>query len=135
VAAVLGGTLAEDRVQARYDVTLPDGRLVQVKYLANPPGSWVNGHTIVPPPGVHHYAIVFFEALLPVALITFAADRLGDLYDELHKRHPGRSAQLQLTQANYTAIVTDPARFKALGVQVAMPPEWGPEPQRYGAAM
>ncbi|TDA69365.1 MAG: hypothetical protein D9V47_05535 [Clostridia bacterium] len=46
VASLLGGRLAESRVEKGYDVLRPDSGRVQVKYLANPDGTWVNGHTV-----------------------------------------------------------------------------------------
>lgn len=46
VAALTGGTLATSRVQARYDLVLGDSTTVQVRYLANPAGPWVNEHLV-----------------------------------------------------------------------------------------
>jgi hypothetical protein len=66
VAALLGGELASNRVQRGWDV-MADGHHVQVKYLANPGNEvWVNEHHIVVTADMDDYAIVFFEALLPV---------------------------------------------------------------------
>ncbi|GAA4595876.1 hypothetical protein BJY16_001826 [Actinoplanes octamycinicus] len=41
VQALLGAQLAASRVQAHWDLALPDGAKVQVKYLANPADGWV----------------------------------------------------------------------------------------------
>lgn len=55
VAALMGGQLAVDPVQAYWDIKLPDGTKVQVKYLVNTadPGSkaWVNEHLVRSLPG------------------------------------------------------------------------------------
>ena len=45
----LGGTLATSRVQKGYDLETPDGRRVQVKYLANPPGIWPTATLLTSP--------------------------------------------------------------------------------------
>lgn len=45
-AVLLGGTMAKNRVQRGWDVMTPTGRRVQVRYLANPSGEWVNGHQV-----------------------------------------------------------------------------------------
>ena len=125
IAAILGGEPAQSRVQAHYDVVAPGGRQVQVKYLANPADQpWVNGHTIVANEHMHAYAIVFFEALAPVAAIIFATDRLADVYDHLRKRHPHRGTHLQLTQANYATMLRNTMQFTELGVDVYRPPTW-----------
>src|SRR3954453_15233715 len=46
VAALLGGDLAQSRVQKGYDLVTPEGDKVQVKYLTNPADREVNGHEI-----------------------------------------------------------------------------------------
>lgn len=50
VAVLMGGALAANPVQARWDVELADGSKVQVKYLANTAGpamsAWVNEHLV-----------------------------------------------------------------------------------------
>jgi hypothetical protein len=62
VTAWFGGTLASSRVQHTYDLLDAEGRTVQVRYLANPAGSWVNGHQIAFVPGLDRYALVVIEA-------------------------------------------------------------------------
>src|SRR5437764_6855463 len=57
VCQQLGGTLASSRVQKGHDLVTPDGRRVQVKYLANPTGTWRNGHFVDLPGGVDDYAV------------------------------------------------------------------------------
>ena len=51
VAALLSGALAPNRVQAGYDVTLPVGGTVQVKYLADPEGLGSTSTTSARSPG------------------------------------------------------------------------------------
>lgn len=48
VAALLGGTLATSRVQRGHDLVAPRYGQVQVRYLANPPGPWINEHSRSP---------------------------------------------------------------------------------------
>lgn len=117
VAALLGGHAAPSRVQAHWDVEAGD-RKIQVKYLANPAGRWVNEHHIRVVPEIHEYAIVFFEALLPVAVVRFEAARLGEIGAALKKRHLDQDRVLQFTRANFLEVTKDPVRFEALGVHV-----------------
>lgn len=117
VAALLGGELASNRVQRGWDV-MADGHHVQVKYLANPGNEvWVNEHHIVVTADMDDYAIVFFEALLPVSAIVFPADRLEAIGAELGKKHPNQATTLQLTRVNYRRLVGEQDRFADLGVR------------------
>jgi hypothetical protein len=117
VAALLGGVLAPNRVQTGYDITLTDGRTVQVKYLANPGGPWVNEHHIRSLAGVDHYAVVIYEAFKLKAVLVFPAD-LTDVCARLGKRHPRQESELQLTRRNYEAICKDLDTYEQYGVQV-----------------
>jgi hypothetical protein len=45
VSRLLNAQLAPSPVQKGYDMTKPDGRRVQVKYLSNPGAGWINWHT------------------------------------------------------------------------------------------
>lgn len=117
--AALGGTLAASRTQKGWDFMDPDGRRVQVRYLANPLGSWVNGHVVdFRGGGCDRYALVIFEALDALSLIVFDYAHLADVCRALGKRHPDQVDTLQLGQANYLAIVGAPDRFAGLGVEV-----------------
>lgn len=117
VAALLGGALAPNRVQAGYDVTLEDGGTVQVKYLANPAGPWVNEHHVRSLAGVDQYALVIFEAFELKAVLVFPAD-LTQVCGRLAKRHPRQDSELQLTRRNYQAICNEVDTYEQLGVQV-----------------
>lgn len=118
--AALGGTMATSRTQKGWDFTDPQGLRVQVRYLANPAGRWVNEHRVdFRGAGCERYALLIIEAFEPKALVVFDAERLGSVCAVLGKRHGGQEHTLQLTQANYRALVSDPARFVELGVQVA----------------
>lgn len=44
--AIIGGNLAQSRVQKGWDLTDGDGQRVQVRYLANPASRWVNEHLV-----------------------------------------------------------------------------------------
>ena len=104
-------------MQAGYDITLTDGRTVQVKYLANPGGPWVNEHHIRSLVGVDHYAVVIYEAFELKAVLVFPAD-LTDVCARLGKRHPRQESELQLTRRNYEAICKDLDTYEQYGVQV-----------------
>jgi hypothetical protein len=85
VAAIVDGARADSPVQKGWDVRTADGEKFQVKYLANPAGSWVNEHEIRISELMDSYAIVIFEALLPNAVIIFPARNLCRGY----LSHPG----------------------------------------------
>lgn len=118
VAALLGGQLATSRVQKGWDVATLAGDHVQVRYLTNPAGEWVNGHLVDFSGDCDRYALVVFEALDPKALIVFSRGQLGGVCAALGKRHGNQQSTLQLTQANYLRLVADPVGFAALGVEV-----------------
>ena len=118
VKALVDGEFPPSRVQPDYDVIAADGGRIQVKYLANATDGWVNEHEIRVTGGMDEYAIVFFEALLPVAVIVFPARGMAAVGHALGKRHPHQDRTLQLTRSNYRAIVMDPSRFASLGVRV-----------------
>lgn len=122
VHALLGGKLASNRVQKGYDLILTDGRLVQVRYLANPAGStWVNEHHIRCGTGFDLYALVLFESFTPACVLVFPSLLTG-IGAALGKRHPAQEAELQLTRANYVKIRGHPDQFRQLGVQIWSPP-------------
>ena len=117
IAALLGGSLATNRVQPGWDVQAGE-RQVQVKYLANGPDAWVNEHHIQVTSEMHDYAIVFFEALLPVTAIVFSCDRLLEIGAALRKKHPNQNTTLQLTRTNYLQLLAERERFAQLGVRL-----------------
>jgi len=116
VAELLGGTLAESVVQKDWDGQVGQEH-VQVRYLANSPGRWVNEHRVTSLPGVDRYALVIFEAFVPVAVLVFPND-LTAVCAAIGKRHPDQDRVLQFTQANYRAIINNPERFRQLDVQI-----------------
>jgi hypothetical protein len=117
VAALLGGTLPESRVQRGYDV-IANGERIQVRYLANPSGRWVNEHVVDLRGDCDAYALVVVEALDPRHVLVFRRNGLGDVCRTLGKRHPHQERTLQLTHRNYQQIVTAPAHFKEFGADV-----------------
>lgn len=123
IAALLEGELAKNRVQRGWDLRTPDGRKVQVKYLANPGGgeTWINEIAIgfgTGPDDPDDFAVVFYEALLPASAIVFGRERLLEVCQRLRKRHPNQERTLQLTQVNYREILADRSGFALLGIQV-----------------
>ncbi len=124
VAALLDGTRANSPVQKGWDVQTPDGKKIQVKYLANSAERWVNEHPIQISNLMDKYAIVIFESLLPQAIIIFPADNLAAVGNKLGKKHSNLDTTLQFTQANYRKIRNENTEFKELGVQLYLPPDW-----------
>jgi len=117
--AAAGGTMATSRTQKGWDFMDPEGRRVQVRYLANPLGPWVNGHVVdFRGGGCDRYALVVFEGLDVKSLLVFDNEHMGEVGRALGKRHPGQDDTLQLSQANYRAILSDPERFAPLGIRV-----------------
>ena len=117
----LGGDLASSRVQKDYDLTTPDGRRVQVKYLANPADGWRNEHHVRFAGEMDDYAVVFFEGFDVTAVVVFAREHIAAVCGRLGKRHPHQDRGLQLTRANLRAILADEAAFAVLGVRCFVP--------------
>jgi hypothetical protein len=124
VATLVEGVLADSPVQKDWDVQGTDGEKIQVKYLANSAGVWVNEHEIKVNAQMDSYAIVIFEALLPQAVVIFPARNLAAVGEKLGKRHGSLDTTLQFTKANYQQICTDPTGFKSLGVRLYLAPDW-----------
>lgn len=124
VHALVGGTLAQSRVQKGYDLIDPGGKRVQVRYVANPPGEWINGHTVAFDPDVDAYALMLIEGLEPRAVLWFERNTLRDVCAALGKRHPDQDRLLQLTPSNVKGLITDRATFRPLGVRVWEAAEW-----------
>ena len=77
---------------------VPDGvgEFIQVKYLANPLGSWPNEHTVRSISDVAWYALVVYEALDVTGVLAFPPD-LAEICRARRKRHPGQSTSLQFS--------------------------------------
>lgn len=123
--AWLRGTLASSRVQRGYDLIDGDGRRVQVKYLANPPGTWVNGHEVRFTSEVDAYVVVMIEALDFAGAVCFARTTIPEVSRRLGKRHPNQETTLQITQANWRSIVASRSAFDSIGVAVLLPSDVG----------
>lgn len=122
VCQQIGGRLAESRVQPGYDLTSPDGRRVQVKYLANPAGKWRNEHDVRFSKDVDDYAVVFFEDLELRAIFLFRRDTFDQVAAALAKRkyaNPERG--LTLTQKNFQDILRRGDEFERSGVRCFVP--------------
>jgi hypothetical protein len=120
--AVLGGNLADSRVQAHYDLVTGDGQAVQVKYLANTTDSaWVNEHTVLRHEDVPLYALVIFEAFRLAGMVVVPTTRLAEVGAALGKAHPRQDDELQFTRRNWLAIRADVPKYEALGVRVWLP--------------
>lgn len=121
VATLVGGQLAASRVQKGYDVVGPQGERIQVKYLANPPGRWVNEHHLRFTADMDQYALVLFENLDAKAVVIFPQATLSQVGQALGKRHPHQDRTLQLTQHNWQQILASPESFARLGVKIYCP--------------
>lgn len=125
VAALMGGRLAVSPVQAYWDIELPDGAKVQVKYLVNSVDSsskaWVNEHVVRSLPGVDWYALVIIEGFGVSGVAAFPWV-LGPVCQALGKRHGDQDTTLQLGRRNWLTIRDHPDRFRALGMRVWLPP-------------
>lgn len=123
VAALMDGTLAVSRVQQGWDVELPDGAKVQVRYLANSAGArWVNEHLVVRVSDVAWYALVVIEDFAVSGVVVFPTERLVQVAAALGKRHGNTDNTLQFTRANWVSIRDDPALYRRLGCRVLLPP-------------
>jgi hypothetical protein len=118
VAAVLNASKADSRVQKGYDLTRPNGRKVQVKYLCNPSRGWINEHYVYFADGVDDYALVIFEGLDLRAVIIFVRESISQVAALLKKRHPKQEVSIQFTQRNYRTILTRQAEFFGLGIEL-----------------
>lgn len=116
--AELGGTMATSRVQKGWDLLDPDGKTVQVRYVANSAGTWVNEPLIDFSGGCDRFALVVYEALDVRALLVFSAPRIAEVCTRLGKRHRDTDICLGLTQRNYLEILANQEEFGALGVNV-----------------
>jgi len=121
VAAWLGGALAKSPVQKDWDLRLDDGSTVQVRYLANPADRWDNEHHVRFTPGLGWYALAVFEAFELTAVVCFPARSIGSVCHRLGKRHPDQERSLQLTRANFRALLAGRPQFEDLGVQFFFP--------------
>lgn len=129
VALLLGGTLAGSPVQKDYDVIGPDGQRIQVKYLANPRGYWVNEHHVQFHGEMDAYAIVLFEELEPTHVIVFQREGLEEVGRRLGKRHSNQSSSLRLTRRNVHTILENTSEFEQLRVKVITLRELRAKPQ------
>ena len=118
VAILLGAKWATSRVQKGYDLIRPNGRRVQVKYLANPSTGWINWHTVYFTDNNEDYALAVFVAFQLQSVLVFPCESIGQVCKCLGKRHPHQDTALQFTERNHKDILADPLRYKALGVEI-----------------
>lgn len=118
VARQLNARLADSRVQKGFDLVDPAGRRIQVKYVSNPNGKWINEHTVVFPIEADVYALVVFEAFELRAVLVFPRESMPSAGRLLGKRHPDLERTLQLTQRNFLRILQEQDTFEALGLRV-----------------
>lgn len=115
VTALMRGLSAGSRIQ-------PANCRVQVRYLANPPGVWINEHLVQRIPGVPLNALVLFENFVIVGVLVFPTDNLARICAALGKRHGRQHETLQFTRRNWHTVRSDAPRFRKLGMRVWLPP-------------
>jgi hypothetical protein len=118
VAKLLNANRAASPVQKGYDLVRPNNRTVQVKYLANPRGSWKNFHTIRFTNDHDEYALVFFVGLHLQAVIVFTRGSIQSACELLSKRHPNQMTTLQIYQRDFEQLLSRRADFEALGISI-----------------
>lgn len=118
VGHLLNAQIAPSRVQKGYDLISSQHRRIQVKYLANATLPWVNGHLIHFTNDIDDFALVIFQSLQIEAILIFPRESLIDVCLKLKKRHPRQATELQLTRANYLALLQQKEHFAQLGVRV-----------------
>ena len=125
VAALTGGSFPVNRNQRGWDVWLPNGATVQVKYLANgATGRWVNEHRVRRVDGADWYAVVLVEDFAVTGVLMFPTKRLSPIRARLGKRGPvALDSGWDLTRVNWVTIRDDPDRFRELGMRVFLPPD------------
>ena len=127
VRVLYKGNLAPSRVQQGWDVVSALKGRIQVKYLANPSGAWVNESLVLHSPEIDDSALVIFIDLMPESVLVFPAQRLEAIGALLGTRHPEQDTPLEFTQGNYEFIRSDPGRFVSLGLDVWLrtgPNDW-----------
>ena len=120
VAQLLNSELAESRVQKGYDLIRPDGRKVQVKYLANPTKKWINEHHMKFEGNCDDYAIVIITDFKIEGVVVFKKETIEEVCNLLVKRHPNQENSLQFTRRNFDYILNNVSQFKELGVEVLL---------------
>lgn len=118
VGKLLNATFADSRVQKGFDLVKPNRRLVQVKYLCNPSGNWINEHLIKFPDSVDEYALVIFVSLQLESVLVFQRETLGQVCALLGKAHPNQDITLQFTRRNYEKILSEKSKFEKLGLEI-----------------
>jgi len=109
VQHLMGGQLAENQVQAGWDLIDENSEKVQIKYLANTREKWANEHDVKFPDGVDLFALVVFEQHAPQSVLVFNRAHVGSLCQRLKKRHGNQDSGIHLTQSNYQAILKEAA--------------------------
>ena len=117
VASITAGERAKNRTQKGWDLELPDGTYMEVKYLANPgEGTWPNEHNVKRIEGTEFYALVVFLDLYPRAVHIFPMKKLGDLYERLGKEHIHKGEELHVGRLAHEQLLKEKEDFKKIGV-------------------
>jgi len=117
-AHLLNASMAKSRVQKGFDLIGPNGQRIEVKYLTNPSGRWINWHVVSFNELRDRYALVYFQDLSPKEMFVFRKQGLRNVCRELGKRHGNTDSTLQFTKTNYEDITNNPEKFKKLGVEL-----------------
>jgi len=118
VSHLLDALKAKSRVQKGFDLVGPNREKIEVKYLTNPSERWINWHVVSFNEFRDKYALVYFEDLVPKAVFVFKKQGLKSLCKALGKRHANTESTLQFTKTNYYDIISNPEKFRKLGVEL-----------------
>ena len=118
VAQVLQASMAPSRVQKGYDLVRSSGRRIQVRYLCNPNGQWVNRHVVHFTDEINDYALVVFVELQVESVLIFPRETIWQVCRLLGKRHPNQDSTLQFTERNYETILAEQSRFQTLAMEI-----------------
>lgn len=81
----------------------------------------MNEHFVKCVPGVDWYTLVVIEDFTVHGVLAFPSD-LTTVCAALGKKHPRQDVELQLTRGNWLAMRDHPDRFRALGMEIWLPP-------------
>jgi hypothetical protein len=126
IAAIVGGKLADSRVQSGWDVMRPDRRTIQVRTLWNTHvNTWLNEHTIKFPQSADEYVLVIFLNHKPRWIVAMDRSAMPVLRTLLKKTNKAKS-EITLTASNLKAMCDRPQDFEDIGVRVIELPHTGP---------
>jgi hypothetical protein len=117
VAILFQGELAPRHDQPDFDVTTPEGQLIQVKYVLNTGEQ----HSFKREDGWNLYAVVLFRGGQIHMVVVFPNRDVTEVYQAFAHHSgtcPDPSRGFDLTEARFTQIGRETSRFEQLGLRV-----------------